>query len=296
MALLDGRTALIEIQDKLKMIDEYERRISELEQSRAELVEQLSRFESENRLLKSQLAYYRSLSNFYASQLEAMKSKLENVSVQKFTFYEGNITGFGVYATLDPEVGRVVLKGAPLTISLKLIAGDGKVLVNTEPITGADFQSAARAAVEAAKNLLDESLLGYDMIFSIKAPFEIHEVDGPSAGALMSILLIGIVEGKALNPYVSMTGTISPDGSIGPVGGIVEKARAAAEAGFKVFLIPEGQGTQVIYEEKVYRKGPFEIVFREPKLINVSEYMWDEYGIRVVEVDNLKDAYEFFKS
>ncbi len=44
--------------------------------------------------------------------------------------------------------------------------------------------------------------------------------------------------GWKVNPKVMMTGMINPDGTIGPVGGILEKASAAASVGAKLFLIP----------------------------------------------------------
>ncbi|MFP4006348.1 MAG: S16 family serine protease, partial [Candidatus Hadarchaeia archaeon] len=40
---------------------------------------------------------------------------------------------------------------------------------------------------------------------------------------------------------VVITGSISPDGEIGPVGGVKEKAEAAEAANMEIFLVPEGQ-------------------------------------------------------
>ena len=37
-----------------------------------------------------------------------------------------------------------------------------------------------------------------------------------------------------------MTGMINPDGTVGPVGGILEKIMGANSKGIKVFLIPSG--------------------------------------------------------
>ena len=41
--------------------------------------------------------------------------------------------------------------------------------------------------------------------------------------------------------FVDMTGTIDPEGHIGPVGTIPDKVRAAAREGFRTILIPGGQ-------------------------------------------------------
>ncbi len=66
------------------------------------------------------------------------------------------------------------------------------------------------------------------------------KVDGPSAGALMTIGVLAAVRGDTPKPDAAMTGTINPDGTIGPVGGIRFKIEGAAEKGMKLVLIPAG--------------------------------------------------------
>jgi PDZ domain-containing protein len=38
--------------------------------------------------------------------------------------------------------------------------------------------------------------------------------------------------------FVAGTGTLAPDGSVGPIGGAAEKALAAEDAGAQVFIVP----------------------------------------------------------
>ena len=57
-----------------------------------------------------------------------------------------------------------------------------------------------------------------------------------------------------------MTGTINPDGGIGPVGGIPHKLDAAAQQGASLFIVPEGQTNVMITESKVIHKGPFVLI------------------------------------
>lgn len=66
-------------------------------------------------------------------------------------------------------------------------------------------------------------------------------IDGPSAGALMAVGFIAAIAGDALLPEVSMTGTLAPDGSVGPVGGIPDKVLAAKAAKKRILGIPAGQ-------------------------------------------------------
>jgi hypothetical protein len=53
-------------------------------------------------------------------------------------------------------------------------------------------------------------------------------IDGPSAGALTTSGLLALLRGERIPDNVSMTGTINPDGTVGPVGGIPQKVMGAA--------------------------------------------------------------------
>ncbi|MDP9132175.1 MAG: hypothetical protein M3M98_03460, partial [Nitrospirota bacterium] len=65
--------------------------------------------------------------------------------------------------------------------------------------------------------------------------------DGPSAGAVMTVGFAALLKGDRIQRGIAMTGTITKDGTIGPVGGIPDKIRAAVREGYRTILIPEGQ-------------------------------------------------------
>lgn len=76
-------------------------------------------------------------------------------------------------------------------------------------------------------------------------PFEISfrarpGVGGPSAGLAYALAVADMLDrgDDARGRRVAATGTIAPDGSVGPVGGVHEKAIAADAAGARVFLVP----------------------------------------------------------
>lgn len=56
-------------------------------------------------------------------------------------------------------------------------------------------------------------------------------VDGPSAGAVMCLGIMSALDGRPFPEDFAMTGSILPDGTVGLVGGMPEKLRAAAETG-----------------------------------------------------------------
>jgi len=61
--------------------------------------------------------------------------------------------------------------------------------------------------------------------------------DGPSAGITMLSALASAFTGRALRPYVAMTGEITLRGKVLPVGGIKEKVLAAKRAGIKEIIL-----------------------------------------------------------
>lgn len=65
--------------------------------------------------------------------------------------------------------------------------------------------------------------------------------DGPSAGAVMAVGFLAVLNGEHIRRGIALTGTIEPDGRIGWVGAIPDKIRAAAREGYRTVLIPAGQ-------------------------------------------------------
>ena len=62
----------------------------------------------------------------------------------------------------------------------------------------------------------------------------------PSAGLAFTLTIIDLLtEGELTGGgKVAVTGTISAGGSVGDVGGVAQKARAAEDAGVEVFIVP----------------------------------------------------------
>jgi ATP-dependent Lon protease len=62
--------------------------------------------------------------------------------------------------------------------------------------------------------------------------------DGPSAGVAIFIALVSLFLDRCVRKDVAMTGEISLRGLVLPIGGVKEKATAAARAGIKTILLP----------------------------------------------------------
>ena len=182
--------------------------------------------------------------------------------------------------------------GVLTQIDVTMQNGSGNVYVVTSPLTEIDMQGSAHLAVDVASALTGKDMSSHDFIFVVSADSPI--VGGPSAGAVMTIAAIALIEGWEISSDVIMTGMINPDGSIGPVGGILEKGEAAAQAGAKYFLIPKGQGVvyQTIRETK--KIGGFVQIIQKRVPVNVSSYLGSKYGIVVKEVEDINKALEYF--
>ncbi len=102
-------------------------------------------------------------------------------------------------------------------------------------------------------------------------------VDGPSAGAVLTVGVLAAARGDTVRPDAAMTGTINPDGSIGPVAGISHKIDGAAEQGMKLLLIPAGKR--------------FDVDANTNQRVDLLEY-GQQKG---VEVRNVFDIYEAYR-
>jgi PDZ domain-containing protein len=70
--------------------------------------------------------------------------------------------------------------------------------------------------------------------------YNLQDVGGPSAGMMFSLAVIDKLTEEDITGghFVAGTGTITEDGTVGPIGGIEHKIDAAEEAGAELFLAP----------------------------------------------------------
>ncbi len=184
-------------------------------------------------------------------------------------------------------------EGALGFLTLRLIPGNSNVLINTNPFLEPDLQYSANVAVATAKQESGVFAANKDYIFSFEVDSQL--VGGGSAGAAMALVTMAALTNRTLDPQTAVTGAISPDGRIGQVGGILEKAKAAHDAGMTAFLVPDGQST-ITYYERVVEKEPiaFSLVLQKtrvvPRTLDLAEYAKEEWGLTVTEVKTLKEA------
>lgn len=131
----------------------------------------------------------------------------------------------------------------------RLLATDSpgdEVTITVEPPSGTQPRD-VELALGADPDDPDRAIIGIevtgrgiDFDFPVDVTIDTGDVGGPSAGLAFTLAIIddltpGDLTGGA---DVAVTGTISSDGTVGPVGGTGQKAAAVRAQGYDVFLVP----------------------------------------------------------
>ncbi|GAB6101290.1 CGP-CTERM sorting domain-containing protein [Thermococcus atlanticus] len=203
---------------------------------------------------------------------------------------EGHTVVMKAPAVSKTSTGELV--GVATDFVITVAPGTGHVYVETWPLAEVDMQASARLAAEVAGKVLGVDMSKYDVFIQIKADSPI--IGGPSAGGTMTVGIIAALKGWKVNPKVMMTGMINPDGTIGPVGGILEKASAAHSVGATLFLIPEGQRIQMVQQTKKKEIGGIIQITTTSKRVDVAKYAKERWGLEVKEIGDIYDAVFYF--
>ena len=170
--------------------------------------------------------------------------------------------------------------GMDANLVIEITPGTGKIYSNVNSQVGSLTQESERNAVNAAERVIKGTKGKYNYLFEIQAVAS--SIDGPSAGAAMSLLLISMLSDKDLSGKVSITGTITEDGYVGEVGGIGAKAKKAADVGIKLFMIPLGTRKQAITTDS-----------GNSQIVDLPEYAYDKWGMKIVEVETIEDIQKY---
>ena len=131
--------------------------------------------------------------------------------------------------------------GDILQIEVSVVPGKGKLTITGK--LGEVMNESAQAAMTYVRSR--SALLQLDRDFYQGVDVHIHvpegaiPKDGPSAGITMATALVSALLSKDVDATLAMTGEISLQGSVLPIGGLKEKLMAAVRSGVKVVLIPE---------------------------------------------------------
>ncbi len=145
----------------------------------------------------------------------------------------GRILGLGVAGFL----------GSVLEIEVKVFAGlTGKGNIRFNETAGTMARDAVFNAAAVIRTLTGEDLKNYDLHVNVVGG---GRIDGPSAGLATTMAIYSALKEKPLKRDVAVTGEISIQGKVKPVGGIYEKIFGAKQAGVQTVIIPKENLTEV---------------------------------------------------
>ena len=83
--------------------------------------------------------------------------------------------------------------------------------------------------------------IGPNFVGPMPIQFTLEDIGGPSAGLFFSLAIVDKLTPNDLagGRFIAGTGTISPEGAVGAIGGIRQKLAGAGAAGAELFLMPK---------------------------------------------------------
>jgi ATP-dependent Lon protease len=120
-------------------------------------------------------------------------------------------------------------------------AMDGEAGLTLTGQLGDVMKESARIALSYVEAHADQ--LGIDPValtrrYHVHVPAGAIPKDGPSAGVTMLTALVSLLTGRKVRDTVGMTGEITLQGKVLPIGGVKQKVLAAHRAGLKEVIVP----------------------------------------------------------
>ena len=195
------------------------------------------------------------------------------------------ITAKVLYVTdsIDP-----LKKSGAMDVVLRILENPGNqpvvsCSIPTPGIRNDQWQASAWMAAFVASRRLDLQVSDYE--FNVNAT---GVIDGPSAGMELAASLIALINNVPIKPDRVMTGSVNPDGTIGPVGGIGAKLEAAS----RIQLTHPDGTTHVIKYVGIPVGQRLEFRKDENRFVDLIERA-RELKLTAVELKDVDDAYFF---
>lgn len=189
-----------------------------------------------------------------------LKDVNEVLSIGRFIPYEkfeqlddkevGKVCGLGVSGFLGStiEIEAVIFKAKK--------AGAGTIRFNDT--AGSMAKDSVFNAASVIRRVTDKDIKDYDVHVNVVGG---GKIDGPSAGAAITLCIISALLDKPIRQDLAITGEISLRGHIKPVGGIFEKIYGARRKGIRLVTVP-------IDNEKEIPQGLLDVEVRAIKTID----------------------------
>ncbi len=159
--------------------------------------------------------------------------QLENINNDK-PFETGHIYGLGVSGYIG---STIEIEAAVFEAKSK-----GKGTVRFNDTAGSMAKDSVFNAASVIRKITDKDINDYDIHVNVIGG---GKIDGPSAGAAITVCIISALLNKPIKQDIAVTGEISLRGNIKPVGGIFEKIYGARRKGIKLVIIPNDNEKEI---------------------------------------------------
>ena len=178
----------------------------------------------------------------------ALADNAENIKITKKHIYEvAQVSRLFQYVTKkasgNSAVGHIFglgvsgFLGSVIEIEAVVFPAEkGKGTIRFNETAGSMAKDSVFNAASVLRKVTGKDIHDFDVHINVIGG---GNIDGPSAGTAILSALISAVTGKKIRQDVAVTGEISLQGKVRPVGGVFEKAYGAKQAGIKVLIIPK---------------------------------------------------------
>ncbi len=145
----------------------------------------------------------------------------------------------GEAVTLSEDLGPIVRShpaGEPVTFTVERDGASSDVTITSRATPEGPCQGRAQIGISTGTR-------SEKFDFPVDVSIDTGRVSGPSAGLAFTLTILDELTPGDLTggKKVAVTGTIQPDGAVGPIGGAEQKAITARKAGAKLFLVPTAE-------------------------------------------------------
>jgi ATP-dependent Lon protease len=166
-----------------------------------------------------------------------------------------------------PTGGRV------LFVEARVMEGKDKLLLTGQ--LGDVMKESARIALSFVQGELNRLGLAADALqdktIHLHVPAGAIPKDGPSAGVTLVTALISVLTGRSVREEVGMTGEVTLQGRVLPIGGVKQKVLAAHRRGLKTVILPKANDADLDeVPEEIRDELAFELVEHVDEVLQLA--------------------------
>lgn len=184
----------------------------------------------------------------YNSKEECKKITLKDVE---------EVISIGRYVPIEkldynnkPQIGHIYGLGVSgfigSTLEIEAVAFEsrkaGAGTIKFNDTAGSMAKDSVFNAASVIRRITDKDIKDYDIHVNVVGG---GRIDGPSAGAAITVSIISALLNKPMRQDVAITGEISLRGEVKPVGGIFEKIYGARRKGIKLVIVPKDNEREI---------------------------------------------------